>query len=188
MVSFFNKACESPFIALQKHAKWGTWREGKSLLTPLPVPPLWFLCGPHSMLPLRCLLSLKDLFCLAKSYKGCVAKEDLKVPFGDRAYMAGGGKLPLRSQPAAMGNLYLHNQARWKSRASFHDAMRGWDSGEAHIQSQLEKGNTGGGQGVINANRDWKPWKGSVVSKGQVKHQSLGLQGRAERTPVWARM
>lgn len=52
--------------------------------------------------PLCCLFSLKDLFCLAKSYKGCVAKEDLKVPFGDRAYMPGGGKLPGRSQPAAI--------------------------------------------------------------------------------------
>lgn len=41
-----------------------------------------------------------------------LAKEDLKVPFGDRVYMPGGGKLPPRSQPAAMGNSYLHNQPR----------------------------------------------------------------------------
>lgn len=36
--------------------------------------------------------SFKDLFCLAKNYKGCLAEEDLKVPFGDRAYIRGLGR------------------------------------------------------------------------------------------------
>ena len=51
--------------------------------------------------------------------------------------------------------------------------MGGWGWGEAPIQSQLEKKNTGGGQGVIKANCDWKPWKGSVVSEGHMKWSDL---------------
>lgn len=125
LVSFFCKPLWVPFNRFRERVQSGHLMRREVVAYYSSCPSLWFLVAPHPA-PLCCRSFSEGFVLSSEELEGMYSKKErLKVPFGERACIPEGGKLPGRSQPAAMGNSYLHNQARWKSRASSHDAMGG---------------------------------------------------------------
>lgn len=78
LVSFFCKPLWVPFNRFREPVQSGHLMRREVVAYYSSCPSLWFLVAPHPA-PLCCRSFLKDLFCLAKNWKGCIAKKkDLK--------------------------------------------------------------------------------------------------------------